>query len=214
MKVIKSTVNPNQLSSEIELFDESVTDTAKEDIQQQVGQFLVDAILETVVDAKSPVTGRNFKKLTKDYAEKKVEEGGNPIPNLDLFGDMLNDLTFRPTDNGIEIGYFNSDQAGKADGHNNFSGESRIPTRRFIPFEEENFTRRIQDQAKQLITNILADEIELDQQDLQNVENKQDLYELLALQLPDLKRSEIKTLVLNSPDLTTILEDNDLLDLL
>lgn len=51
----------------------------------------------------------------------------------------------------IEVGIFKAKEQGKADGHNNFSGKSKLPTRRFIPSEKENFKRFINKGIDQII---------------------------------------------------------------
>lgn len=101
-------------------------------------------------DAKSPVTGRNFKALDKDYAKRKADVA-RPIANLELSGDMLDALDYEIKGNEIEIGIW-GDEAPKADGHNNHSGDSSLPTRRFIPKQgEDNFRPSILQQVKSII---------------------------------------------------------------
>lgn len=118
-----------------------------------MGEFVVNEILRSVSEGKSPVSGRGqFKKLNKLYADE--EKGGDRNPNLELDGDMLDALTYKPVSgNNIEVGIFASSQVPKADGHNNFSGESKLPTRRFIPEEDESFKKNI----NQGINRILKD---------------------------------------------------------
>jgi|18_taG_2_1085343.scaffolds.fasta_scaffold00339_23 hypothetical protein len=104
-------------------------------------------------DGKSPVANRgSFKKLNKEYA--KEEKGGDTNPNLDLDGDLLNALTSKnKKGDKIEIGIFKAGEQGKADGHNNFSGKSTLPTRRFIPSEREKFKKSITVGIKQIIND-------------------------------------------------------------
>lgn len=52
---------------------------------------------------------------------------------------MLDALEFRTTTGGIEVGIFDSSEVPKADGHNNFSGDSKLPKRRFIPEKNQSF---------------------------------------------------------------------------
>lgn len=99
----------------------------------------------------SPVGNRGqFKKLNKEYA--KEQKGGNTTANLELDGDMLDALVSQNRRGSeIEFGIFKSKQVGKADGHNNFSGDSKLPTRRFIPDEDENLKRDIEQKIKATI---------------------------------------------------------------
>lgn len=99
----------------------------------------------------SPVGKRGqFKKLNKEYARE--QKGGNETPNLELDGDMLDALVSQNRRGSeIEFGIFKSKQVGKADGHNNFSGDSKLPTRRFIPDEDENLKRDIEQKIKATI---------------------------------------------------------------
>lgn len=126
----------------LRLSDE-LTEAQRSAAKKEAGLFVVDEILRSVSNGSSPVEGRGaFKKLNKLYA--KLEKGGDTNPNLELDGDMLDSLTFKETDAGIEVGIFQSSELGKADGHNNFSGKSKLPTRRFIPKGKEKFDESIQ----------------------------------------------------------------------
>jgi len=79
-------------------------------------------------------------------------KGGYRTPNLELEGDMLDALTFETTSSGITVGIFeDSGQADKADGHNNFSGKSKLPLRRFIPKSDEEFKGSINTGVRQIL---------------------------------------------------------------
>jgi hypothetical protein len=122
-------------------------------VKKEIGDFIVTEMLLSISEGKSPVSGRSgFKKLNKQYA--KDEKGGDINPNLELEGDLLDALRAenRKGDE-IEIGIFKSSEQGKADGHNNLSGKSKLPTRRFIPDEKESFKRNIMNGVKQIITD-------------------------------------------------------------
>ena len=104
-------------------------------------------------DGKSPVAGRgSFKKLNKEYAGEQKD--GNTTANMELEGDMLDALLSKNRKGDkIEIGIFKAKEQGKADGHNNFSGKSTLPTRRFIPNEKERFKKRIRTGIKTIIND-------------------------------------------------------------
>lgn len=113
-------------------------------------KFLVHAeILRYVSQGKSPVAGYgNFPKLNKQYA--KSQKGGNTLPNLELTGDMLSALEITSKGNKIVV-EVPGKEADKADGHNNHSGDSKLPLRRFIPAEDEFFKRQIENSIKEII---------------------------------------------------------------
>jgi hypothetical protein len=135
-----------------------VPTSQKAKVKNDVGEFVVNEILRFVETGNSPVEGRGkFKSLNPEYAEN--EKGGNRTPNLELQGDMLDSLTHQNrSGDSIEIGIWGK-EAPKADGHNNFSGESRLPVRRFIPDEDEAFKANIQAGIRDIIArNSVQDE--------------------------------------------------------
>lgn len=120
---------------------------------REAAEFINEKILDRVGDAMSPVAGRGrFKKLTKEYAAEKALEHGSPIANLELSGEMLDALKSTVKGDKIVTGISGS-QAGKADGHNNFSGDSPLPERRFIPKADdgETYKRDILDGVKSIL---------------------------------------------------------------
>lgn len=216
MKVVKTNATSERTTTELDLFDESqIRDPATRDkAKQMIGDYLVEAIQQAVGHDMSPVDGEGkFKKLSKEYAHKKKEEVGNTEPNLELSGDMLNALAFRETSKGIEIGVF-GEQAPKADGHNNFSGDSRIPTRRFLPDEGQEFIGEIEDNVRQIMANVVADSVNVTKEDLQDVDSKSSLYDVLSKVFDGMTRSEIRIAVLGNQDLLDLLDELDLLDML
>lgn len=56
---------------------------------------------------------------------------------------MLDSLTYETTREGIKVGIFKSSEVPKADGHNDFSGDSKLPKRRFIPEDNQEFKATI-----------------------------------------------------------------------
>lgn len=134
-------------------FDKIKNSADRTEAKKEIGDLIVNEILRYVQDGSSPVSGyRQFKKLNKEYA--KEEKGGNTTPNMELNGDMLDSLKFESRrGSDIEVGIFKSSQVGKADGHNNFSGDSKLPLRRFIPDENESFKREIESKIKTIIND-------------------------------------------------------------
>jgi hypothetical protein len=120
-------------------------------VKKEIIDLVIDEILRYTADGKSPVEGMgSFKKLNKNYADK--EKQGNETANLRLEGDMLESLQGRITASGILVGV-SQDQTQKADGHCNFSGDSKLPLRRFIPEEDEEFKTSIMDKVDKVIDN-------------------------------------------------------------
>lgn len=116
---------------------DEISASDKKEFLKQVGQYLVDSMLDKIAEGVSPVEGAGkFKKLTKHYAEE--EKGGERTANMDEHGDMLQALTYKVVGNKIEIGIFDEDQAIKSYAHNTgFRGhpflEGKAPKRQFIP---------------------------------------------------------------------------------
>ena len=68
--------------------------------------------------------------------------------------------------NKLLVGVFDKKEVPKADGHNNFSGESKLPKRRFIPDEDQSFRPSIMRKI-----NILIDERRETEQDRDTFED-------------------------------------------
>lgn len=110
----------------------------KKEALQEAADLLLESILSDVADGRSPVTGRKFIQLNKYYAKK--EHGGDRSAKLELTGDLLGSLIVKvKKKDGVEGIYITvpDNEQGKADGHNDFSGESKLPKRQFIPNADE-----------------------------------------------------------------------------
>ena len=122
-------------------------------VKNQIGEFIINESLRMISSGRSPVKGIEFAKLNAEYAQR--EKGGDRTPNLELEGDLLDAYTFRSDnrlDEFIEIGVFEgSGEVPKADGHNNHSGDSDLPVRRFVPLEKEEYKQPIVNGIKQII---------------------------------------------------------------
>lgn len=147
----------SKVTFELPIPTNSIPKNRVSDLKNTVGTFLIEKILEDVSSKRSPVLGGEYKKtLSTNYAKKKEQIVGSKEANLELFGDMLDSLTFKNTRDGIEIGIFNKKQAQKADNHNKFSPESKgtkVPKRQFIPNSDENqnFKRAIQNEIASIV---------------------------------------------------------------
>jgi hypothetical protein len=152
-----------EIKKKIKLDLKGIKQKAK--VKKEVGDLVIDEILRSLSEGKSPVKGERFKKLDAQYA--KEFKGGDRTPNLELTGDMLDALKVKNTKDGIEVGIFSKKQTPKADGHNNFSGESKLPQRRFIPSEDQEFKRDIQNRIKAVVN-------EFKEKDRPRIETTQD----------------------------------------
>lgn len=151
MKSSDSTVSDSEISSLLEI-------DAPDNVKEEIGEYLVEQILASTAESKSPVAGYGrFPALSKLYKEKKEESGRSGVPNLDYDGDMLSSLDYELTEDGIKIGVF-GDQAPKADGHNNFSGDSQLPMRRFLPDVGEEFRKDITAEIEAILNERKVDE--------------------------------------------------------
>jgi len=214
MKTLKAEATETKTASTLEFKDElkGLTRAQRQEVLDQIGELLVEQILDYVGDQKSPVTGSAFKPLSLEYAKRKKEEVGNTRANLDLFGDMLSAVDYKIREDKIEIGVFGS-EAPKADGHNNISGDSKIPTRRFIPSQGQDFTAEIKGLIKETVDQYKAENLRLKKKDLKDIQNTDELYRYLKGELGDMSRASLKQLVLSS-ELAVSLDEFDLLELL
>jgi nitrogenase molybdenum-iron protein alpha/beta subunit len=203
VKVSSTTVSGSEISS---LIDFEMPDVSPE-TQAKVGDFLVEQILQTVSGARSPISGESWKRtLSPMYAKEKNAEGLTAIANLESSGSMLDSLSWRATDKGIEIGIFN-EEAEKADGHNNFSGDSTLPQRRFLPDIGQEFKSAIQKEAEKIISDELIASADLSKSTLRDIESKAELYDYLKTVFGDLTRPQIRDAISANSDLLALLED-------
>jgi hypothetical protein len=215
MKVTSTIINSDEISSEIDLVSDIIaSDHAKERIKEEAGAFILEKTLEFVGSAKSPVSGEGWKRtLSPLYAKQKREDGATVIANLENSGEMLQSLDIVTTDDGIKIGVFGG-EAEKADGHNNFSGDSMLPQRRFLPEEGQNYKREIEQGVKEIINDVLASETIATKSDFSDVSTSGELFTVLSDILGISGKESIRRAVLANRDLLELLEDLDLLDLI
>lgn len=214
MKVIKNTTTKGETSASIDLFEGlDLPKKVRDQVSEEVGQYLVEQTLMDVNDSKSPVEGYgSFPALTsKEYKAKKKLEVGSTKPDLQLSGETLNEFSFKVTSEGIKIGVF-GDRAPVADGHNNLSGKSELPLRRFIPGEGENYSSNVQREVERIIADTLAENEVIEAKDLADVNSKGALYDILGDRLGLSSRSEIRLAVFRNQDLLDLLREEDLID--
>lgn len=215
MKVISKTTDENETSIELDLFEgRALPARVKKRIREEVGQYLVEQTLVAMNEKKSPVQGEGgFKALSPMYKKKKLDEVGSGEANLEFFGIMKDELNFEATDNGIAIGVF-GERALAADGHNNLSGKSQLPTRRFLPDEGQNYKKNIQREVDRIIADVVAEEATFKPRDFEGIETKSELYAKLKETFGPLSRAELQIAVFRNEELTNLFKKLDLLGLL
>lgn len=216
MKVIKTTVNEVETSVTIDLFEgRSLPKKVKAEIQDQVGNYLVEQTLVSMGEKKSPVAGEgSFKALSPLYKKKKIEVVGSGNADLEFDGIMKDELTFIPNDKGIDIGVF-GERAGAADGHNNLSGNSQLPKRRFLPDKGQEYKKETMREVDRIIADVIAENSTFKKSDFKNIETKKELYDKLKTIFgSDMSRSELNIAVFRNEELTNIFKELDLIGLL
>lgn len=214
MKVTETIANDSKTATRIDLELDTVPASVREDVKKKVGEFLFEQVLLSVGAAKSPVDGEGWPALSAAYKKEKEKEGGSGKADLELTGDMLNAFDYKPTKDGIELGIYGKD-APKADGHNNFSGDSPLAAigkqRRFLPDVGQEFRASIQDEVGKIIADAVASVVKIDKQDLSHVGSSAELYEMLSEYFDGMSKSEMKDAVLTNPELADLLDSEDLL---
>lgn len=129
---------PGHLSYTFDPFEGmKLDDDARSAAIDEAASLVKEQLLSYIGDAKSPVKGYGaFKGLSKEYQKFKEEHSSSAIPNLELYGDMLDALQVRATDDGRLQIVIEGHQADKADGHCQLTGresDNPLPLRRFIP---------------------------------------------------------------------------------
>lgn len=133
---------------------EAVPIEARDQLVDEIGEFLLDSILDYVGESRSPVAGGKFKRELSD-AYKKIS--GKDNANLDLTGSMLDSMEIIPDyDNGVvTIGIFDGDEAPKAFNHQ--TGDT-LPVRQFIPNEGEILKAEILRGVGRIIEEYLSEQ--------------------------------------------------------
>jgi len=134
----------------------------RESVKKDVADYVLEAVLSDIGEGRSPVYGTNWKGLSAAYKKEKEAEGSKGIANLELTGDLLDSLDAQPDGNYIVFGVFDKSQEKKADGHNNLSGDSKLPLRRFVPASGETFRAGIMSGINDILDEARVDPEEYD----------------------------------------------------
>ena len=215
IKVTEAKGSSDETYSELDFLSGlDVSESVKDEIKTDVGQFLVEQVLKTVSGASSPISGEDWPKLSPGYAKFKKSQGAGTKANMELIGDMLDSLKYEDTNDGIKIGFFD-EQAAKADGHLKFSGkENNTPQRRFLPAEGQKFDSEIESQVKKIEADHVVDSERISKSDFRDIQSSSALYETLKEYFPSLTKNEIKLAVLRNDIWSELFDELDLLDLL
>jgi len=130
----------------------------REELLDQIGEYLKFTMLDMIGESKSPVNGEKFEKLSKKYAA----EVGHKQSNLERDGDLLDSLDFKTSKDrrSLDIGFFDKLQAAKAFGHTTgMEGhpwlEGITPERKILPMGREKFNSEIVDGIDNIIQEFL-----------------------------------------------------------
>lgn len=216
MKVLKTIISDNETSAVIDLFsDSNLSESQKKIVRERVGDFLLEQTLVSVANEKSPIQGENWKKsLDKQYKKEKEKEIGNDKADLQFSGRLLDQTSYQMTSEGIKIGTF-GERAVVADGHCNLSGESKLPKRRFIPAEGQEYIQKIQKEVDRIVADVVAETALPDPIELKNVSTKSDLKNVLQDFFGQkMTLAEIRLAIYRNPKLYDLLDEANLLDLI
>lgn len=162
MGALKSRYEPGLLRKVFDPFEDvKISAKARSNAADEIADYLKEQILSSVGEAKSPITGKEFPALDKDYSKKKSAEGGTPIANLEEHGDMLDALEVTTAAGGKIVIQIEGEEAEKADGHCKLTGRKNPflkKKRRFIPGPDEEFSREIMDGVNEIIDRYVEEE--------------------------------------------------------
>jgi len=213
MEVKKTTTTKSETSSTLDLTEElkGLPKDVKLEVLEEVGEYLIEQTLLQVRAENSPVQGEGkFSSLiSKEYKSLKKAEVGNTRPNLELSGEMLDSLDYKISGNNIKIGVYGT-AAPRADGHNNLSGESDLPKRRFLPDEGQSYKAPIKKEIDRIIADKIAENTVARKADFKGISSKGELYNVLKEIIGDMPRSELRLAALRSDRIMDILLDLDL----
>lgn len=214
MKITNKTVDNTETSVDVDLGISKLPKRIRDRVADEVGNYLVETTLISIEQGKSPVSGEgNFKALSPKYREFKKREGGTPKPNLEFNGDLKDQLDFEITKDGVRVGVF-GDRAPAADGHNNLSGKSSLPKRRFLPDEGQNYKRDTQREVERIIADVISEESTFKPRDFKSITTSGALYDKLGNMLVLNSRREINLAVIRNEDLQDVLKESGMYDLL
>jgi len=142
----------------------------KEAAKEEISEYIVDTILDYVSKGESPVSGGKWSELSPEYKKIKAKISGSSKANMELFGDMLDDLSAEFSGNRLKVGFGkDADELSKlkAENHNKFTARSKkksaktkkykVPERNFIPRKTQSFKKEIMRDISNIINDFRGD---------------------------------------------------------
>lgn len=153
-KTVKFTFNPFELAG-VEK-PEKITRSQMKRVMNLTSRAVLESVTTDMDRARSSVDGSKFDKLDPKYAQKKRSAGLSPTPNLEFSGKLKDSIRVERDGDTLTLTTLQSQQ-GKADGHCNHTGKSKLPERRFIPDADQTFRDGIKSQLVALIESALEE---------------------------------------------------------
>lgn len=216
MKVKSVKADDTETSVTIDIFENiKVNESLKKKVAKEVGEYLVEQTLLAASQRRSPVEGGQWKKsLSPAYAKLKQKEVGNKLANLELSGQTLDSLDYKIEDGNIVLGVF-GDRAPVLDGHNNLSGKSLLPERKLLPKKGEFYKSSISKEMEKIIADVIAENTSISSRKVSKISSTDELYDYLqSLAKVKMSRSELRLFALRNAEVVSLLEDNNILELL
>lgn len=216
MKVKKTIASSSKTASEIDFFEGiKLPRKAKREAAKEIGELLLDSTLVKIGNAKSPIAGAGWPALSKDYRKFKISKNRPGEANIEFSGDTLDSYDFNVKPSGVlEMGVFGGDTAPIADGHNNISGKSDLPTRQWLPKQGDRYSSDIMSNVDDIIARSIAKNARISRRKLSKVKSKTELFDVLGEIFQGLTRGQITDAIVNEPELLTELTALGLLDFL
>lgn len=201
------------MTAELDLKEEmkGLSTEARTKALQEISEFLVEQTNIYLSKAQSPVEGESFPGLSSNYKKYKQSENLPGVPNLEFTGNMRDSIDARPIGpHTVEFGVF-GETSLQADGHNNFSGKSELPKRRFIPTEEQQLKSGIRSRIKDIIDDYRVEDVEITRSDIAEISTEIELWSFLKETFPELTRSEITDTILRNVAVAQLFDEFNLL---
>jgi len=203
-RVIGTNISGSEISSEIEIeMPSGLTEAQRNRIKDEAGELIIDHILGRVGKAESPIRGADWPALSKEYKKFKKAQGRGSKANMEFHGDMLDALEYVRTDSGVKI-QIKGGEAAKADGHNQFGGESGLPKRQFLPEEGDKFKGSLTSDIKSIVAEEAVSRFKVDRIELGRITTKAQLNTFLRGKFPQTPVADVKNAILLNDDLRRI----------
>jgi len=132
-------------------------------VKKAVGDYLVEETLKRVGEGKTGISkGKYNKTLTKDYKKEKGKISSSKISNMELHGNMLDQLKSEPYRDGVEIA-IKGDEAPKAFAHHTsyrghkFIKDRNTYKREFIPNKDQKYMAKIVKEVDAIVESFRED---------------------------------------------------------